>query len=77
VRGFTRAYHETYVRTGKGLPVLTSELAEDCQFCWWECKKNRTIPLFVHTTVRGFTGAYLETYVRTGKGLPVLMKGDE
>jgi hypothetical protein len=40
-------------------------------------KKNRTIPLFVHTTVRGFTGVYLETYVRTGKGLPVLMKGDE
>jgi len=31
VRGFTRAYHETYVRTGKRLPVLTSELAEDCQ----------------------------------------------
>jgi hypothetical protein len=40
-------------------------------------KENRTIPLFIHTTVRGFTGAYLETYVRTGKGMPVLMKGDE
>jgi hypothetical protein len=22
VRGFTGAYHETYVRTGRGLPVL-------------------------------------------------------
>jgi hypothetical protein len=77
VRGFTRAYDETFVRTGKGLPVFDIRTGRRLPVLLVGIKKNRTIPLFVHTTVRGFTGAYLETYVRTGKGLPVLMKGDE
>jgi hypothetical protein len=38
VRGFTGAYYETYVRTGKGLPVLT-EKQNYTTVCSYHCER--------------------------------------